>query len=248
MKRCFLAICVVSLFNIQLRAQNLRIAAAANLQSVITALQADFKSRTGVTAEIITGSSGKLVAQISNGAPYDVFLSADMHFPGILYDNGLSTDKPAVYAIGSLIICSAKKAIPINWPDMLLEPGLTKIAIANSIIAPYGKAAEQALDAARILENVKNKLVYGESISQVNTYITTGVVDAGFTAQSLLYDDGLKTKLYWQPVNPKTYQPIKQGVVILKRAEHNAAAKKFYQYLFSPGAKRIFKKYGYKNV
>ncbi|RYZ97955.1 MAG: molybdate ABC transporter substrate-binding protein, partial [Sphingobacteriaceae bacterium] len=195
-----------------------------------------------INTDVITGSSGKLVVQIKNGAPYDIFFSADMHFAQILYDGGLSLDKPVAYATGSLIICSTKKEITTNWQKLLPDAGINKIAIANPVIAPYGKAAREALDAVHLLEKINDKLVYGESIAQVNTYIVTGVVDAGFTSQSLLYDDGLKTKLYWQPVDPKTYTPIKQGMVILKRAAQNADAKKFYQYILSPAAKRIFKK------
>ncbi|RYZ93678.1 MAG: molybdate ABC transporter substrate-binding protein, partial [Sphingobacteriaceae bacterium] len=121
-----------------------------------------------------------------------------------------------------------------------------KIAIANPSVAPYGAAAMEALEKAGILQKIKSKLVYGESIAQVNTYITTGVVDAGFTAESLLKETTGKLKLHWQPVDPKTYQPVKQGMVIINRAGNNTAAKKFYQYILSPAAKRIFKNHSYK--
>lgn len=227
-------------------AQNLRVATAANLQSVIGALRADFKKKTGITIEPIVGSSGKLVAQIKNSAPFDIFLSADMSFPEALYKAGLTTKKPVVYAYGNLIICSTQNIGFVNWQRVLLTPSIKKIVIANPDVAPYGVAAKEILQKEDILDNIKSKLVFGESIAQVNTYITTGVVDVGFTTQALINDPANKTKLYWKAIDPKTYTPIKQGMVIIKRAEKNAEAIKFYRYLLSTDAKRIFEKYGYR--
>jgi len=227
-------------------AQNLRVAAAANLQSVIGALRADFKKKTGITIEPIIGSSGKLVAQMKNGAPFDIFLSADMKFPQALYKAGLTTKQPVVYAYGTLIVCSAQNIGFVNWQRVLLTPGIKKIVIANPDVAPYGAAAKEVLQKEDILDNIKSKLVFGESISQVNTYIATGVVDVGFTTQALINDPANKTKFYWKAIDPKTYTPIRQGMVILKRAENNAGALKFYRYLLSADAKRILEKYGYR--
>ena len=169
-------------------AQGLKVAAAANLQSIIKVLGADFTKRTGIEIEPIIGSSGNLSAQITNGAPFDLFLSADMSFPQKLYDAGFATAKPVVYASGSLIICSTKNLEFDNWERMLLTPAIKKIAIANPAIAPYGKAAEEALTLKGIASEIKSKIVQGESISQVNTYITTGNVDVGFTTQALVKD------------------------------------------------------------
>ena len=227
-------------------AQNLRVATAANLQSVIGALQADFKKKTGITIEPIIGSSGKLVAQMKNGAPFDIFLSADMNFPDALYQAGLTTKQPVVYAYGNLIICSTQNIGFVNWQRVLLTPAIKKIVMANPDVAPYGAAAKEVLQKEDVLGNIKSKLVVGESISQVNTYITTGVVDVGFTTQALISDPANKTKLYWTAIDPKTYTPIQQGMVILKRAEKNAGALKFYRYLLSADAKVIFEKYGYR--
>lgn len=227
-------------------AQPLRVAVAANLQSVIGALKADFKQRSGITIEPILGSSGKLVAQIKNGAPFDVFLSADMDFPQALYKVGLSTKAPVGYAYGSLIICSSKNIDLENWKSILLTSAVKKIAIANPDIAPYGAAAKQLLQQKGILDGIKSHMVFGESIAQVNTYITTGVVDVGFTTQALVSDPANKTKLYWKAIDSKSYKPLRQGVVILKMSKKNADAAKFYTYLLSPSAKRIFKQYGYR--
>jgi molybdate transport system substrate-binding protein len=226
-------------------AQNVKVAVAANLQSVIRVLQADFKKKTGIEIEPIVGSSGNLVNQVKNGAPYDVFLSADMAFPETLFKEGLSTKPPIVYAQGSLIICSSQDIGFENWERVLLTERVKKVAIANPKIAPYGKAAEETLKDKGILDDVKPKVVYGESISQVNTYITTGVVEVGFTTLALVKDPSNKNILYWKVIDPKTYSPIEQGMVLLKRAESNAGAAKFYQYIQSPAAKAILKEYGY---
>jgi molybdate transport system substrate-binding protein len=226
-------------------AQNLKVAVAANLQSVIKVLGKDFKLKSGITIEPIVGSSGNLTAQVRNGAPYDVFLSADMSFPETLFKDGFSAKKPVVYAQGSLIICSNQDIGFENWERVLMTARIKKIAIANPAIAPYGKAAEEALKARGVLGDVQSKIVYGESISQVNTYITTGVAEVGFTTQALVKDPASKTTLYWQIIDPKTYAPIEQGMVLLKHGSMNTEAEKFYQYMSSPAAKGILKEYGY---
>ena len=241
----FLMVTAVFLHN-SLFAQNIRVAAAANLQSVIEVLQKDFKQKTGIIIEPIIGSSGKLVAQISNGAPFDVFLSADMRFPETLFKTGFAVKKPVVYATGSLIICSSQNIGFNNWERTLMTARVKKIAIANPAIAPYGKAAQDVLQRKGVLDNVKNKIVYGESISQVNTYITTGVADIGFTTQALIKDAGSKAQLYYQIIDPKEYAPILQGMILLKHAANNPKAEKFYQYILSPAAKKIFTEYGYR--
>lgn len=192
------------------------------------------------------GSSGKLVAQIKNGAPFDVLLSADMSFPEALYKDGLSAKAPAVYALGNLVICSTSDIGFERWERILLTPKVKKIAIANPSVAPYGVAARALLKQKGILDNVKSKMIYGESIAQVNTYITTGVVDIGFTTQALIKDPANKTKLYWKLIDPKSYAPIQQGIVILKNAATNPNAEKFYRYILSADAKRIFEQYGYR--
>ena len=227
-------------------AQSIKVAVAANLQSVIKVLGADFKQKTGFTIEPIVGSSGNLVAQIRNGAPYDIFLSADMDFPETLFKENLSTKKPVVYAQGSLIICSSQDIGFENWERVLLTERIKKIAIANPAIAPYGKAANETLTDKGILNDIKQKVVTGESISQINTYITTGVADVGFTTLALVKDPANKIKLFYKVIDPKTYAPIEQGMVLLKRAGNNKAAEMFYRYMLGKSAKAILKTYGYR--
>lgn len=226
-------------------AQQLKVAVAANLQGVIKVLGKDFKQKTGIEIRPIVGSSGNLSTQIKNGAPFDLFLSADMSFPENLAKEGLSTKEPAVYAYGSLIICSSQNIGFENWERLLLTRRIKKIAVANPAIAPYGKAAEESLKLKGILDDIQSKLVTGESISQVNTYITTGTVDVGFTTRALVKDAEGKTTIYWKEIDPKTYTPIKQGMIILKQSKETANAQKFYDYMLSPAAKKILKEYGY---
>jgi len=226
--------------------QSLKVATAANLQSVIKVLGDDFKHKTGITIEPIVSSSGNLTAQIKNGAPYDVFLSADMGFPESLFKDGFSAKKPVVYARGSLIICSKQNVSFDQWEQLLKSEKVKKIAVANPKIAPYGKAAEETLQEKGILNDIKPKIVYGESISQVNTYITTGAVEIGFTTQALVKDAANKTLLYWKVIDPATYAPIEQGMVLLISAGDKPDALKFYEYILSPAAKAIFEEYGYK--
>jgi molybdate transport system substrate-binding protein len=226
-------------------AQSIKVATAANLQAVIKALGEDFKKKTGITVEPIINSSGSLSSQIRNGAPFDLFLSADMSFPEALFKDGFGTKKPVVYARGSLIICSSQNIGFENWDRLLLSARIKKIAIANPATAPYGKAAEEALKNKGIWDDIQPQIVTGESISQVNNYITTGVADIGFTTQALVKDAQGKLTIYWQAIDPKLYEPIEQGMILLKHAESNADAEKFYQYILSSAARTIFAEYGY---
>ena len=246
MKRIKFLTAVFLLVSAATFAQSIKVAVAANLQTVIKVLGADFKQKTGITVEPIVGASGNLTTQIKNGAPFDVFLSADMGFPQTLFTDGFSQKKPVVYAQGSLVICSSQDIGFENWERVLLTGRIKKIAIANPAIAPYGKAATEVLKLRGVLENVQSKIVTGESISQVNTYITTGVVDVGFTTQALVNDPNNRTKLYWQVIDPKSYSPIEQGMVLLKHAENNADAAKFYDYMLSGAARGILEQYGYR--
>ena len=230
-----------------LSAQTLKVAVAANLQGVIKVLQQDFTRKTNIQMEPIVGSSGNLSNQIKNGAPYSVFLSADMNFPNELYKAGFTTSKPIVYAFGSLIICSNQNLNFNNWEKLLQSNQIKKIALANPSTAPYGKAATEVLQRKNLFQKIKPKIVYGESIAQVNIYITTGVAEIGFTTEALVSDATNKQKIYWQRIPAADYQPIEQGMVIIKQANGNQQqAEKFYQYLQSASAKTILKKYGYR--
>ncbi|PSR57215.1 molybdate ABC transporter substrate-binding protein [Adhaeribacter arboris] len=230
------------------RAQPVRVAVAANAQFVIKILQKDFEKKTGVKTEIITGSSGKITAQIKNGAPYDIFLSADMAYPTNLFKSGFGLNAPKVYALGSLIVCSTADLTLENWRQLLTTSSINKIALANPALAPYGQAAREALQHYGIWEKVQPKLVYGESIAQVNTYITTGAVKIGFTSEALIYENPNKNKFKWVRVENKVYSTMEQGMVVLSHAKKGnyAHAMQFYAYLSSPAAQQIFRQNGYR--
>ncbi len=232
---------------VHLHAQKVRIAVAANAQGLIKKLQLDFKKRTGIETEAIIGASGKLTTQIMNGAPYEVFLSADTEFPDKLYAGGYGLQKPKLYALGSLIICGSVSGDLKNWQSLLVNERVKKIAIANPKTAPYGRAAQESLSFFKLHEQVSPKLVFGESISQVNTYLQTGVVDMGFTTEAFLYENVDQSKLKWARVDPKSYSRIEQGVILLKYSKQRGGknALKFYEYLSSAPAKKIISANGY---
>lgn len=235
------------LFPFYAPAQNLKVAVAANLQGVIKVLQKDFVRKTSIQIEPIVGSSGNLSNQIKNGAPFDVFLSADTNFPEELYQSGFCIGKPAIYALGSLIICSNQHLNFNHWEQLLQSNAIKKIALANPATAPYGKAAQEVLQKKGILKKIQPKIVYGESIAQVNIYLTTGVATVGFTTEALISDAANKKQLYWKRIDPETYQPIQQGMVILKHAGKNKQAEQFFRYMQSASARTILKKYGYRS-
>jgi molybdate transport system substrate-binding protein len=200
-------------------AQTLRVAVAANAQFASQALKQAFEKQYPAKVELVVSSSGKLTAQIENGAPYDVFLSADMRYPQALYEKGATLDTPRIYALGSLVLWSLKKIPDGKGAGILLSDGVRTIALANPATAPYGVAAVQCMKKEGIYARVKNKLVYGESIAQVNQYLLMGAADIVFTARSVVGAPHLKNKGYWIAAPPPSYSPIAQGAVILKTAK-----------------------------
>ena len=231
----------------QAHAQTLRIAVAANAQGVIKKLQADFKKRTGISTEAIIGASGKLTTQIMNGAPYDLFLSADTDFPDQLYAGGYGLKRPKIYALGSLIVCSTTADDVMNWQSLVAGMQVKKIAIANPKTAPYGRAATESLKYYHLDDQVASKLVQGESIAQVNAYLQTGVVGIGFTSEAFLYENKDKQKIRWARVDEKSYAKIEQAVILLPYAKKTGVDKatKFYDYLSSAPARKIIANSGY---
>lgn len=229
-------------------AQGLRIAVAANAQFVARTLAAEFKRETGLDAELVVGASGKFTTQIEQGAPFDVFLSADMKYPQELFEKGFTTGKPRVYAYGKLVIWTLKNISIRDGLYSLTALHGGKIAIANPELAPYGEAAIQALTRLKLLEKVQPNVVYGESIAQVNQYLLTGAADVALTAKSVVLDPGQAGKGKWAEVPGNLYTPIAQGVVILRPAAANPRAQRFYQFIFSKPAQEIFRKYGYQQA
>ncbi|GIT99636.1 molybdate ABC transporter substrate-binding protein [Sulfurovum sp. TSL6] len=232
-----------------LSAGEIKIAVAANVSYAIEPLKTAFYTLSPKTnIEVILGSSGKLTAQIKNGAPYDLFMSANMKYPEVLYKEGIAVTKPIVYAQGALAYLSVKPQDFRQGLRLLTEDKIQKIALANPKTAPYGVAAVEALKNAKVYDAVKEKFVYGESISQTVTYAMTAA-DIGFIAKSSLFSPQmayLKEGIHWSDVDETFYTPIEQGMVILKKAEGNPAVKDFYDFMLSEKAQEILKNFGYK--
>lgn len=228
-------------------AETVNVAVAANLQYAFDDVAAAFKQDTGIDVKASYGASGKFATQIQNGAPFDVFLSADMDYPEKLQQAGFTLNAPKPYAYGTLVLWTAKGDLDLkNWQKLLASPTIGKVAVANPKTAPYGREAVRALAHYQIEQAVTPKLVYGESIGQTNQFIQTQAADIGFTAKSVVLAPEVKNVGKWVEVPKNAYQPIAQGAVLLKQAEKTAAAKRFYDYLYSAKARTIFSKFGYQ--
>jgi len=222
-------------------------AAAASVQYAMEELRADFRQSAGVEVQAVYGSSGKLAAQIKNGAPFDVFISADMDFPDSLGKWGYASAQAKPYAYGKLVLWTTRDWDPAQGLPLLAQAGVRKIALADPQRAPYGREAVKALKKSGNYGQIKQKLVFGESISQVNQYVLLGTVDIGLTAKSVVLASDMHGKGKWAEVDSTAYDPIAQGAVLCKHgAENNPGpSAKFLAYLYSAPARTILAKYGY---
>lgn len=237
------------LLGLSANAGTIKIAVAANVSYAINDLKKEFnKLHPNTKVRVTLGSSGKLTAQISHGAPYDLFMSANMKYPNTLYKNNIAITKPIIYAKGSLAYLSNKPKEFSKGIKLLEDKSIRKIAIANPKTAPYGIASVEALKNAKIYKNIKAKLIYGESISQTVSYTVTAT-DIGLIAKSSLFSPRMKKfkeNINWKEVDSTLYTPIDQGLVILKQGKENKEVKAFYDFVLSDKAKEIFKTYGYQ--
>lgn len=236
------------LFSLQsISAQAVTIAVAANMKDAFGEINSAFKAAGNPEVRVVYGSSGNFTAQIMNGAPFNLFISADEHFPLELYKQGKAVDEGAIYAIGKLAL------ITKNSSDMKLVDSkadiaraivrANKIAIAKPELAPYGKAAVEYLKAEGLWDLAKDKLIYGDNIGVATMYVVSGAADLGFTALSLAKSAEVSKDTNFILVNSKLYEPIKQRMVLIKGAPKEAVA--LYQFMQTPTAKSILQKYGY---
>ena len=237
-------LCLFTLACRQNQQSRLTIAAAANMQFAMKDLVKSFTATTGIKCETILGSSGKLTAQIMEGAPFDIFISADIKYPETLSDQGFSKNRPAVYAFGKLVLWSMVEGM-IPSVELLNSPAIEHIALANPKTAPYGQAAIEVLNHYHSLDKTENKLVYGESIAQTNQFIISAAAEVGFTAKSVVLSPAMKGKGKWTELDQTIYSPIAQGVVILKGTKKEKEARQFFDFLFSEKGKNILKQFGY---
>lgn len=239
-----------------------RIAVASNFRQVAQALIADYASRAGENAAggqitLSSASSGKLFAQISHGAPFDIFLSADQQKPAALEAAGLAVKNSRLtYAEGALVAWVSRAGVLSVQERIKNAEVFTKIAIANPKFAPYGQAAIEAMQALNVDTKKSGTLVFGENIAQTYQFVQTHAVELGFVAYSQILEEfvniapsaspsALPPTEFWLVPN-SYYSPILQDAVLLKRGQRNASAQAFYRYLRSPNAKAIIRQYGYR--
>ncbi len=217
---------------------------AANYIKTFKDLSAAFEAKTGIKVEATFTSSGTLYTQVTNGAPYDLFLSADEDRPARLFKDGL-VEKPFTYAEGQVVLWSAKKDFCTSkeWTIALKNESIKKIAIANPETAPYGTAAMKALQKTGLYDSLKPKLVNSQDIAQAFQYASTEAVDAGFCALSAVYSPQGQAGCYYKI---KEAPPIVQSACVLKSSRNLLNARKFAAFLISKEALKIKEKYGYR--
>jgi len=239
-----LLLCTILVGCSQSRDYALTIAVASNMQFAMEEIVTAFERNTNLSCATVVSSSGKLTAQISEGAPYDVFVSADMKYPEVLFRTGLTKQQPAVYAYGKLVMWSAIEGLQPSI-NQLLSSEVKHVALPNPKIAPYGIAAMEVLKHHNILESIQKKLVYGENISQTTQFIISKSAEIGFTAKSVVLSHQMNEKGSWVELDQNLYTPLAQGVVVLDN-ERCRLSNQFFDFLFSPEAREILQKFGYE--
>lgn len=232
-------------------AQSLTVAAASDLQSALPAIASQFEKDTGHEVAITFGSSGNFFAQIRNGAPFDVFLSADFEYPARLESAGLAERGSLVeYAHGRIVLWTRRDSgIDVaQGLQILADSRVRRIAIANPEHAPYGRAAIAAMQAAHVYDRVRNKLVLGENISQAAQFAQSGSADAGVIALSLALSPMLKSSGVYAEVPESLHPPIRQAAVVVASSRQKARAREFIEALKRPDVARILQSYGFAVV
>lgn len=223
------------------------VAVAANFSEVAERLAKDFERESGHTLTFVAGSTGKLYAQIANGAPFDAFLSADQESPERLEKEGLAVaGSRFTYAIGRLTLWSSEPGrVGSDGAATLREGTFRRLAIANPALAPYGAAAQQTLERLGLWERFKDRIVMGQTIGQAHTLVVSGNAELGFVALSSVLSPRNETRGSRWDVPTDLHDPIRQDAVLLARAAGNPAARGFLGFLRSAPAKAVMKTYGY---
>ena len=233
-------------------AAEILVAAAADLNFAIKEIVAEFEQQSPHKIKLTLGSSGNFHSQIKNGAPFDVYFSADIQYPAELEKAGLTEPGTLfTYAIGRIVVwVSAKSPVDVEklQTKAFFHPAVRKVAIANPAHAPYGRVAVSALQHYGIHDKLKNKFVYGENISQTAQFIDTGAADIGIIALAIAVAPSVKARgKYWE-IPLETFPRMTQGATILKAARDKgnlAAARQFYDWIKSPATLAILKRYGF---
>ena len=223
------------------------VAVAANMKEAFTEISVLYKAGSKSDFRVVYGSSGNFTAQIMNGAPFKLFISADEHFPFELYKQGRAMNEGSIYAIGKLAFISNKSSnktlIKTNADIAKLISKANKIAIAKPELAPYGKAAIEYLKAEGLWDLAKDKLIYGDNIGVATMYVTSGAADVGFTALSLASSTVVAKEASYIVLDGQQYQPIAQRMILMKGAPKEVID--LYQFMQSSQAKAVLQKFGY---
>lgn len=248
-KILFTTFLIAFAFSASSRAETVSVAVAANFTAPMQAIAVEFEKTTGYKAELAFGSSGKFFAQIKNGAPFQVFLSADDKKPKKLEEDGLAVaGSRFTYALGSLVLWSAEPGYldAADAKRILRQATFEHLALASPKLAPYGAAAIETLQNLKLLEALRPKFVLGENVSQTYQFIATGNAQLGFVALSQVIKDGtIGTGSGWI-VPAELHSPIRQDAVLLTNGKNSSAAKALMDYLKSEQATIIIKSYGYR--
>jgi molybdate transport system substrate-binding protein len=237
------------LFSVSVAAQEIKVAAAADLQFAMQEMTARFEKETGAKVTLSYGSSGNFFAQLQNGAPFDLFFSANVDYPKKLETSGLTEPGSYYeYAVGEIVLWVPNQSQVDISPGLraLLDPRIHKIAIANPQHAPYGQAAVAALKRANIYDKVAPRLVLGENISQAASFVVSGAADAGIVALSLAVAPTMKAKGRYAAIPASDYPAMRQACVIMNASQNKALARQFLEFLQSPAAAEILRRYGFR--
>ena len=224
------------------------VAAASDLTYAMNEIAGNFEKATGCTVRLSMGSSGNFLTQIENGAPFDVFFSADVAYPKKLEAEGLAAPGSTyVYAIGKIVLWTRNDSrVDVGKGfSALRDPAVRKIAIANPAHAPYGRAAEEALRHSGVYEAVKGRLVLGENISQAAEFVESGNADAGILALSLVVSPAMKDKGRAWNIPENLYAPIEQGAVAVRAAANPQGARQFLDYIKLDATVALLERYGF---
>lgn len=244
-RKCYLPLGIILLCSCADQQENkLNIAVASNMQYAVKEILQAFTKQTGIHGNLIVSSSGKLTSQIEHGAPFDIFLSADLKYPNYLHQKKLCVDTPKIYAYGTLALWSQNLETKINLHN-LDNSKITNIAIANPKIAPYGRASLEVIESLSNSKKLRNKLIYAENIGQVNQFINTKTTSIGFTALSSIFALPKNKRGKFTVINKQLYKPIAQGIVLIN-TQNKKQAQLFYNFMLSKKAKQILVKFGYQ--
>jgi len=249
MIQIIIALCMLLITGVNVAvAEVITIGAASDLSFAFREIAMEYEKASGNQVRLTLGSSGNFYAQIQNGAPFDLYFSADISYPRKLEEAGLTVPGSLYqYAVGRIVLWAGKDShLDLSRGlEILREPAIRKIAIANPKHAPYGRAAVAAMEHFKVYDQVKDKLILGENISQAAQFIESGACDIGIIALSLAVAPAMKSKgTYWE-VPAETHPPLEQGAVILKSSKQQESAKQFLAFIKGERWQEIMKRYGF---